>query len=61
MAVKHAAAPELAEWLEARYCANPTCDQAANDKCPTCLEARYCGRACQLAHWPVHKKECRKL
>ena len=46
LAAKHAAAPELAEWLEARYCANPACDQAANDKCPNCLEARYCGREC---------------
>lgn len=27
--------------------------------CSRCREARYCGRDCQKAHWPVHKLECR--
>jgi hypothetical protein len=27
--------------------------------CTRCRGARYCGRTCQAAHWPVHKKECR--
>jgi len=27
--------------------------------CSRCLTARYCGKACQLKHWPVHKNSCR--
>jgi hypothetical protein len=27
--------------------------------CTGCKRAAYCGRACQAAHWPVHKIECR--
>ena len=31
-------------------------------KCAACreagLHARYCGRACQAAHWPVHRRGC---
>jgi hypothetical protein len=27
--------------------------------CTRCRRAAYCGRACQAAHWPVHKIECR--
>ncbi len=36
---------------------------AASEKplqvCTRCRGARYCGRTCQAAHWPVHKRECR--
>jgi hypothetical protein len=27
--------------------------------CSRCLTARYCGKACQVKHWPVHKNSCR--
>jgi hypothetical protein len=27
--------------------------------CSRCRGPRYCGRTCQAAHWPVHKRECR--
>jgi hypothetical protein len=27
--------------------------------CTRCRGARYCGRSCQAAHWPVHKSACR--
>jgi hypothetical protein len=26
--------------------------------CSKCRRARYCGRDCQKAHWPLHKMEC---
>ena len=26
--------------------------------CSRCGTARYCGRECQLKHWPVHKNTC---
>ena len=28
-------------------------------RCSKCRTALYCGRACQLKHWPVHKNNCR--
>ena len=27
--------------------------------CSRCLTARYCGKKCQVKHWPVHKNSCR--
>ena len=27
--------------------------------CSRCGTARYCGKECQLKHWPAHKNSCR--
>ena len=27
--------------------------------CKPCMRAKYCNAACQLNHWPTHKKECK--
>ena len=27
--------------------------------CARCKQARYCSKACQVAHWPAHKLECK--
>jgi MYND finger len=27
-------------------------------RCSSCKISRYCGEACQKAHWPAHKKQC---
>lgn len=27
-------------------------------RCSKCKAVQYCGRECQLAHWPIHKKLC---
>lgn len=27
--------------------------------CARCMQADYCGRACQVVHWATHKGECR--
>lgn len=29
-------------------------------RCSGCKEEYYCNRKCQLKHWPVHKKDCKK-
>ncbi len=30
-------------------------------ECTGCRSVRYCGRECQLKHWPVHKAPCKGL
>jgi ankyrin repeat protein len=51
---------ELKEYLEAKtHCSNRKCSGAGIRKCTGCKQARYCGQACQLAHWPAHKAECK--
>jgi ankyrin repeat protein len=48
------------EYLEAKaHCSNPGCSGAGFKKCTGCKQARYCGRACQLAHWKAHKGDCK--
>jgi hypothetical protein len=42
------------------------CDGCGEDfdqlqRCKQCKQAVYCGRACQLKHWKVHKKVCAKM
>ncbi|KZV66415.1 hypothetical protein PENSPDRAFT_654889 [Peniophora sp. CONT] len=37
-------------------CSNPT-----TQRCTSCLTVRYCGKACQQAHWPEHKNFCRSI
>ena len=27
-------------------------------RCSKCRTALYCGKACQIKHWPVHKNNC---
>jgi ankyrin repeat protein len=56
------ASPEQTAYLGAKaHCANPGCSGAGTKKCQGCMQGRYCGRACHLAHWPNHRAECRRL
>ena len=56
------ASPEQTAYLEAQaHCAHPGCSGAGTKKCQGCMQRRYCGPACHLAHLPVHKAECRRL
>eukprot|EP01117_Protostelium_nocturnum_P011207 TRINITY_DN4068_c0_g1_i1.p1 TRINITY_DN4068_c0_g1~~TRINITY_DN4068_c0_g1_i1.p1 ORF type:complete len:569 (-),score=203.37 TRINITY_DN4068_c0_g1_i1:52-1758(-) len=36
------------------------CGKDATKKCSVCKKIWYCGRECQVAHWPSHKKSCAK-
>ncbi len=29
--------------------------------CFKCKKVYYCSKECQVAHWPIHKKVCKKL
>jgi ankyrin repeat protein len=59
-AAANGASAELKEYLEAKlHCSNLSCSGAGIQKCAGCKQARYCGQACQLAHWPVHKADCK--
>jgi ankyrin repeat protein len=49
-------------YLEAKaHCASPSCGGMGVNKCTRCKRARYCSQQCQLAHWPAHKIECKKM
>jgi hypothetical protein len=56
------ASPEQTAYLEAKaHCAQPGCSGAGTKKCQGCMQGRYCGEACHIAHWPSHRAECRRL
>ena len=47
-------------------CANAGCGAVescprAFKQCSKCSTAKYCSRECQLAAWPSHKRECKRL
>jgi hypothetical protein len=55
------ASPEQTAYLEAKtHCSHVDCSGAGVLKCTGCRQARYCGEACQLAHWKAHKADCRR-
>jgi hypothetical protein len=56
------ASPEQTAYLEAKaHCAPSGCSGAGTKKCQGCMQGRYCGLACHVAHWPDHRAECRRL
>jgi hypothetical protein len=55
------ASAEQTAYLDAKtHCSNVGCSGAGIMKCTGCKQARYCGEACQLAHWKAHKVDCRR-
>jgi hypothetical protein len=55
------ASVEQTAYLEAKtHCSHVGCNGAGIMKCTRCKQARYCGEACQLAHWKAHKADCRR-
>jgi len=43
-------------------CSNLICENKTDLKaCGKCLIAAYCSKECQLAHWIIHKVECKNL
>ena len=33
----------------------------SRQRCARCRNERYCGRECQVNHWPKHKKKCNPI
>jgi hypothetical protein len=61
MSRMHGASVEQTAYLEARtHCAKSGCSGAGLKKCAGCLVIFYCGKKCQVAHWPAHRAECAK-
>jgi hypothetical protein len=55
------ASADQTAYLEAKtHCSSPGCSGTGLLKCTGCRQARYCGEACQLAHWKTHKNDCRR-
>jgi hypothetical protein len=53
---------EQTAYLEARtHCAKPGCAGAGLKKCAGCLKVYFCSPACQVAYWPAHKAECKRI
>jgi ankyrin repeat protein len=53
---------EQTAYLEAKaHCSNPGCGGVGLRNCQGCKQVRYCGVVCGLAHWPVHKTECKRI
>jgi hypothetical protein len=52
--------PEQTAYLEAKtHCSYPGCGGSGIKKCTGCKQVRYCGQQCQLAHWSLHKADCK--
>jgi hypothetical protein len=43
------------------HCAKPGCGGEGLQPCNACKQARYCGRACQVAHWAAHEADCKRV
>jgi len=43
------------EKTSCALCSTPN----AKQRCSRCRSERYCGRDCQVKHWPYHKKQCK--
>ncbi|KAH7617640.1 putative Ubiquitin carboxyl-terminal hydrolase 18 [Nannochloris sp. 'desiccata'] len=53
--------PPSAEAVTALLKDCAICGNHALHRCKNCAGVGYCGRACQIKHWPEHKKECAAL
>ncbi|KAL4457959.1 hypothetical protein ABPG75_012824 [Micractinium tetrahymenae] len=59
-ATEHSTAP----WDNSRNSLALRCDGCGQtsvglQRCGRCKRTRHCSRACQLAHWPQHRADCR--
>jgi ankyrin repeat protein len=60
VSIHYGATAEQTAYLQSKtHCSNTGCGGAGLKKCTGCKQARYCGKQCQLAHWPEHKAECK--
>ncbi|KAE8334600.1 hypothetical protein BDV24DRAFT_145560 [Aspergillus arachidicola] len=40
-------------------CAEPSCNKDSRYSCSNCKLVSYCGKSCQVSHWPEHKRICK--
>jgi hypothetical protein len=59
LAAARATAAQIAYLKVRDSCANPGCDGGGRMRCCVCKAMRYCGMACRVAHWRVHRGCCR--
>ena len=55
--------PNVAERAPCAFCgsiATPT-EKSRAQSCSACKFRQYCNVDCQRKHWPVHKKQCKRL
>ncbi|KAI6080278.1 hypothetical protein F4821DRAFT_273945 [Hypoxylon rubiginosum] len=38
---------------------NKPCKNSGKLACTNCLLVTYCGKTCQVAHWPTHRQDCK--
>ena len=50
--------PKIRARFMGRACHNCFKTRVDMPKCVLCLKARYCSKACQQIHWPLHKAIC---
>ncbi|KAL4440175.1 hypothetical protein ABPG75_003176 [Micractinium tetrahymenae] len=59
-AMRQAAQQEQEDAVQAAMRCDACGQTAAGlQRCARCRRVQYCSRACQLAHWPDHRAECR--
>jgi ankyrin repeat protein len=51
-------AAEVAYLKVRECCSNPGCNGGGAKRCAVCKQTRYCGMACRVAHWPMHRVGC---
>jgi hypothetical protein len=59
LATAGATAAQIAYLDVQECCANPGCDGGGRKRYAVCKATRYCGMACRVAHWRVHRVGCR--
>ncbi|GFR44989.1 hypothetical protein Agub_g6298 [Astrephomene gubernaculifera] len=58
-AVLAAAEVMLTDYLKGRVCFQCSVPSTRMQRCSRCMQARYCSRECQTAHWRTgHKQQC---
>ncbi|GFH50172.1 hypothetical protein CTEN210_06648 [Chaetoceros tenuissimus] len=54
-------APVEEKVVEHTICERPGCNKIGSKICAGCKLVSYCGRECQVQHWKMHKKNCKKV
>jgi hypothetical protein len=58
MSIAIAANRKSKERISCANCGQEENDEAKLKACVVCMLVKYCNKECQIAHRPLHKKEC---